>query len=151
MSDTQTQAYQNTPVGTSAGLKVDLGADNDVDLGVNNDVIIDVVSAGNGATDEAVLFASFSNASAADNEVVAANATKKIRVLSYTINAAGGAQTITWKTATTALSGAMDVVDNGTIHAACLHGLMETVANEALNLANSAATLTAGHITYVLI
>ena len=29
MSDDQVQAYRNVPVGTSAGLKVDLGADND--------------------------------------------------------------------------------------------------------------------------
>ena len=143
MSDANLNAYQNTPQGTSAGLKVDLGAD--------NDVIIDVVSVGNGSTDEAVLFASYSNASAADNEVVAADATKKIRVLSYTINAAGGANTVTWKSATTALSGAMDIVDNASLHAACVHGLFETVANEALNLAQSAATLGAGHVTYVLI
>ncbi|KKK54395.1 hypothetical protein LCGC14_3085180 [marine sediment metagenome] len=159
MSDSQVEAFANVPQGTTAGLKVNLGADNDItvisgaitaDLGTNNDIMIDVVSAGNGAMDMEVLFASFSNATQADNEVVAADGTKKIRVLSYTINAAGGAQTITWKSATTALSGAMDLADNGFIHASCIHGLFATVANQALNLANSAATLTTGHITYVL-
>ncbi len=143
MSDDQVQAYANVPLGTTAGLQVNLDT--------NNDVIVDIVSAGNGAVDSAVLFASYSDSDIADNVVVAADATHKIRVLSYTLNAAGGAQTVTWKTAATALSGAMDIVDNSFIHASCFHGLFETVANEALNLAQTAATLTAGHITYVLI
>ncbi len=143
MSDAQNKAFVNVPAGTSEGLAVDIGT--------GNDVIIDVVSVGNGATDEAVLFASFSDATGDRNVVVAANATKKIRVLSYTLNAAGGANTVTWETATTALAGAMDIVDNASLHASCVHGLMETVANEALNLSMTAATLVAGHVTYVLI
>ena len=143
MSDSQRQAYANVPQGTTEGLAVDLGT--------ANDVIIDVVSAGNGATDTAVLFASFSDATGDRNVVVAADATRKIRVLSYSLNAAGGLNTITWETAATALSGAMDILDNTFIHASCVHGLMETVANEALNISMTAATLVAGHVTYVLI
>lgn len=98
-----------------------------------------------------IQFAVVSKAAIADNEIVAAVSGKKIRVLSYTLNAAGGANTCTWKSATTALSGAMDIGDNVSVSADCGAGLMETAAGEALNLALTAATLVAGHITYILV
>lgn len=88
---------------------------------------------------------------AADNELVAAVVGKKIRVLSYSLNAAGGANTVTWKSASTALSGAMDIGDNVYVAAEANRGLFETAAGEALNLTLSAATLVAGHISYVLV
>jgi len=100
---------------------------------------------------ETVKFASFSDATGDRNVVVAAVSGKKIRVLGYSLNAAGGANTVTWESATTALSGAMDMADQATIEIDSDYGLLETVAGAALNLSMSDATLVAGHVTYVLI
>ena len=99
---------------------------------------------------QTVKFASFSDATNDRNEVVAAVSGQKIRVLGYSLNAAGGANTVTWETATTALSGAMDLANNATIEIDSDYGLLETVAGEALNISMTAATLVVGHVTYVL-
>lgn len=97
-------------------------------------------------------FAVISENTIADNELVAAVSGKKIRVLHYIVNAAGGANTITFKSASTAISGAIDVGDNVTISAQCEpYGVLETAAGEALNMGQSAATLVAGHLVYVLV
>lgn len=85
----------------------------------------------------------------ADNQIVAAVTDKKIRVLSYVLNAAGGANTCTWKKATTAISGAMDIGNDVTVQHENDRGVFETGAGQALNLAITAATLVAGHITYI--
>ena len=98
-----------------------------------------------------VLFASYSETTAARNEIVAAVAGKKIRVLSWTLNAADGENDVTWESATTALSGALEIANNATAGASFGGGLFETAAGAALNTTQSAATLVAGHITYVLI
>jgi hypothetical protein len=96
-------------------------------------------------------YALISESTAATNDLVAAVTGKKIRVLSYVLNAAGGANTITFKSASTAISGAMDVGDNVSLVADCASGLFETAKGEALNLTQSGATLVAGHLTYVLV
>ncbi len=135
MSDSQTKAFTNTPIGSSVGLAVEAVAD----LG---QVSVSGVA-------KTVKFAAVSVSAITDNEVVAAVTGKKIRVLSYVLNGAGGLNTATWKTAATALAGAMDIADNTSFSANSTVGLFETVAAEALNLALTAATLVAGHITYV--
>ncbi|KKK71092.1 hypothetical protein LCGC14_2917410 [marine sediment metagenome] len=96
-------------------------------------------------------FQSFSDADATSNVVVAAVTGSRIRVISYTINAANGENDVTFQSATTALSGAFEIANNATIHAYCAEGLFETAVGEAFNLLMSAATLVVGHFTYVLI
>ncbi len=98
-----------------------------------------------------VLFAAYSDSDATRNEAIAAVSGKKIRVLSWTMNAAGGEQDITFESATTALSGAFELVNNATASASYSGGLFETVAGQALNITQSNAVLLAGHITYVLV
>ncbi len=98
-----------------------------------------------------VLFASFSDSTGDRNLVVAAVTGKKIRVVSWTMNAAGGENDITWETAAVAISGALEIANNATHTASYQGGLFETVAGEALNLSMSTATLVAGHVTYILI
>ena len=87
----------------------------------------------------------------ADNEVVAAVAGKQIKVLSIVLIASGGANTCTWKSATNALSGAMDfAADGGYSLGNGETPVLVTNNGEALNLALTAATLVAGHVSYVL-
>jgi hypothetical protein len=81
--------------------------------------------------------------------VVAADATHKIRVLSYTIIGAG-AGTFQWKSATTAKSGPMDYVAASGASPQCSTGLFETAVNEALNLTVTGATGN-GHLSYILV
>jgi hypothetical protein len=98
-----------------------------------------------------VAFAVISCAAIADNQIVAANATRKIRVLAYHLHSTS-ANILTWKSATTAKSGAMALPANGQLQPSyCPFGLFETAVNQALNLACSAATQVSGAITYVLV
>lgn len=133
----------------ASALRVTIANDSTGAVTVDGTTKQDIVTPVSGSTDLTVKYAVVSEASIADNEVVAAVATKKIRVLSYVLNAAGGLNTATWKTAATALSGAMDLADNSSLSASAQFGLFETVAGEALNLALTAATLVAGHVSYV--
>jgi hypothetical protein len=96
-------------------------------------------------------FAVISENTAADHEIVAAVAGKKIKVTSYTLIGAG-AVSVTWKSAAAALSGAMPLAANSqlTAHASGQRGVLETVAGEALNLTLSGGVLVAGHLTYEL-
>ncbi len=97
-----------------------------------------------------VKFASVDVASASDNEIVAAVASKSVRVLSYVLVASGGANTLTWKSATAGnISGGMGVADTGGISANSETGLFATTAGEALELTLSAATSVDGHISYI--
>lgn len=95
-------------------------------------------------------FAVISAASATDNEIVAAVASKKIRVLSYALVCAA-ANTVTWKSATAGnISGSMSFAANGGISAPeNKYGHFQTTAGEALELTLSAAEQVSGHLTYV--
>ena len=87
----------------------------------------------------------------ADNEVVAAVAGKQIKVLSLVLVCSGGANTCTWKTAATAISGAMSFAVNGGYSLGDgTTPVLVTNNGEALNLALTAATLVGGHVSYVL-
>lgn len=99
-------------------------------------------------------YAAISASSSGDNTIVAAVTGKKIRVQNYTILAAG-AVSITWKSGSTAISGAMPLAANGgmapsagTATATGLDGVLQTAGGEALVLNLSAAVAVGGHIRY---
>jgi hypothetical protein len=103
---------------------------------------------------QTVLFASVDAAANGDNTIVAADATKKIKVLSYTL-VADGAVTARWKSgAGSNLSGAMSLAANGGVASpvATPGGghLLETAVNQALVLNLGSATGVRGHVSYFL-
>lgn len=97
------------------------------------------------------------NASASgSNTVVAAVTGKRIRVLSYVMIAAGDV-TVTWRSASTAISGPMALATNGgaapgsgQMAPVGLFGQFQTEAGEALNMNLSAAVAVGGHLTYIV-
>lgn len=95
-------------------------------------------------------FASIDVATSGDNTIVAAVASKKIRVLAYTLVCAA-ATTVIWKSATAgAITGDMSFAANGGIAAPFSPiGHFETTAGEALVLNLSAANAVSGHLVYV--
>lgn len=96
-------------------------------------------------------FAVISAASSGDNTLVAAVASKKIRVLSYSL-VANGTVTVRFESGAggTALSGQMDFVANTGISVPFSPvGHFETAANTLLNLELSGAVEVAGHLTYI--
>ena len=95
-----------------------------------------------------------SAASAGDNTLVAATSGSRILVLSAALVASGGANTIRFESGAggTALTGQMDIADNGQfILDFSPAGHFETAKSALLNLELSAATSVAGVITYVVI
>jgi hypothetical protein len=89
-----------------------------------------------------------------DAALVAAVTGKKILVTSYTIVASGGAQTnVRFESgaAGTALTGEMDIADNGQLIADYNPGgvFAPTAASTALCIQLGAATSVDGHLTYV--
>ncbi len=96
-------------------------------------------------------YASIAAASAGDNTLVAAVTGKKIRVLAVVLVASGGANTVAFETAAggTALTGDMDIADNGQL-VLPLNGFgwFETDAAALLNLELANATAVAGALVY---
>jgi len=88
----------------------------------------------------------------ADNVVQAAVSGQKVKVVGYLISASGGANTVTWKTSATAISGPFDLAADEELgrQGTRLDPVMETVAGQGLNLALSAATAVTGEISYYL-
>ena len=90
-----------------------------------------------------------------DNTVVAAQSGKRIRVKGYVLNV-NAAGTVQWKSgASTALSGAMELVDGGGVSAP-LAGpkggfWFQTASGEALVIATAAGVDALGHVTYEVI
>jgi len=83
--------------------------------------------------------------------VAAAGAGVKIRVVSLVVNCGGGANTVTFKTATTAITPAFGFSANGgMVLEQQMEGWFETNANEALNVTLANATLVGMQINYVL-
>lgn len=96
-------------------------------------------------------FASIAVSSSGDNTLVAAVVGKKIRVLSYTLVAAG-AVTCRFEDGAggTAKSGQMSFAANGGVSVPFSPvGHFETTANTLLNLELGGAVAVAGHLTYV--
>lgn len=91
-------------------------------------------------------------ASSGDNTLVAAVTGRKIRVLSLALVASGGAVSVRLESGAsgTALTGVMDIADNGQLilpHNPL--GWVETAAAALLNLELSGAIAVAGCLTYV--
>ncbi len=79
-------------------------------------------------------------------EVIPAKAGAKIKVLRLSIFCAT-AQTVTWKSGTTAITGDMAVGANGGESSTCVKDcLFETSAGEALNITTTGAA--GGHLEY---
>lgn len=96
-------------------------------------------------------FAAIAASSSGDNTLVAAVASKKLRVLSYTLVAAG-AVTCRFEDGAggTAKSGVMSLAANGVLSVPfSAVGHFETTANTLLNLELGGAVSVAGHICYV--
>jgi len=81
--------------------------------------------------------------------IVAAVTDKPITVLDYVITeAAGAAAAFTWKSATTALSGAMALAARASLVVPeARRGLLQTAAGAALNI--DSATVLTGHLSYI--
>lgn len=100
------------------------------------------------AADE--LFAVINESTAASNEIVAAVAGKRIRVVNVAL-VCSAANVVTWQSAATAITGPMSFAANGGYTAESDTALFETVAGEALNLLSGSAVQVSGHILYGLI
>lgn len=99
-------------------------------------------------------FASISTSASGDTTIVAAQPGRKIRVLNYTVIAAGDVS-IRWKSGSNNITGAMALATNGgaapsgTGQSPSGHiGLFETNVGEALILNLSAAIAVGGHLAY---
>lgn len=135
--------------------RVVLASDEDLPAGVNllgsvsaklgTDAIMD------GVTALTPKFAAIAASSSGDNTLVAAVSAKKIRVLSYTLVAAG-AVTCRFEDGAggTAKSGQMSLPANGILSVQfSAVGHFETTANTLLNLELGGAVSVAGHVCYV--
>lgn len=102
---------------------------------------------------QTIMYAAISTATSGDQTIISADATKKIKVLSYVV-VADGTVAITWKRGSTAMSGAMSlVVNTGVASPLGFPGggsIFETAANEALVLNLSASIGVRGHLSYYL-
>ncbi len=94
--------------------------------------------------------ASIQVASSGANAIVAAVASRRIRVLQYLINAAG-AVNAKWQSAANDKTGLhyMGAAGDGAAPGYCPVGMFETNVNEALNLNLSAAVAVGGWVIYV--
>jgi hypothetical protein len=105
----------------------------------------------NGATALTPSYAVISASSSGDNQIVAAQVGKKIRVLQWSLTS-NGTVSATWRSGTTPITGARPLIQ----YASCGGsfspiGRFETAAGSALNLNLSGATAVGGEIAYVLI
>lgn len=96
-------------------------------------------------------YVSINTSASGATALVAADATKKIRVLSYVI-VADAANAVKFQSATTDLTGAMSLAANGGASVPFSPvGHFETAANQALNINLGSAFGVRGHLTYALI
>lgn len=115
---------------------------------------VDVATVANGLNAPlTVKFASISrNSSGAGTAIVAAVASKKIRVLSYTI-VSTAAQSVKFQGDPAGtpvdLTGAMALAANGGVAPYAQNGLFESASGKALGLNLSASSQVSGHLSYV--
>jgi hypothetical protein len=104
----------------------------------------------NGTTALTPKFASISCSSSGDNTIVSSVASKKLRVLAYTLMASGSVNA-KWRSNTTDKTGLLYLAGAGYGASPPFNplGHFETAAGEALNLNLSGATAVGGHLTYV--
>jgi hypothetical protein len=88
--------------------------------------------------------------SSGNNEIVAADATKRIRVLAWDLSPSA-AVNAKWRTANTDITGLyyMGSIGNGNARNFNQAGWFETAVNEALNLNLSGATAVGGVVVYI--
>lgn len=104
----------------------------------------------NDGTELTVKFAAGSVTSAGANTLITAVANKRIVVLQMTYWVKGGNETITLQSDSTAISGAMDLLDDEKhVEPYCPHGLFRTTAGEALKVDLNTGVNFRYHITYV--
>lgn len=138
------------------------GADgtNDGDVAITNPLPVTFVPRTDKVSDGTTTLVSLAPAvvaaaSAGDNTIVAATASKKITVYGYVLVASGGANTVRWEDGAsgTALTGQMDIADNGQLIVMAPAGmhLLQCSTNTLLNLELANATSVAGHIIYALL
>ena len=84
----------------------------------------------------------------ATHEIVAAVADKSIRIIALMFTVAGPVN-ITFQSAATPLTGAMEFADSGGLTHESQDGIMWTQPGEAFNLAADAAVLISGVVTYI--
>jgi len=100
-----------------------------------------------------ILFAKVDTASSGDTQIVAADATKKIKLLSCKL-ISNGTVSVKWRSGTTDLEGASPLVANsGYVLPASSPGqghYLETAVSSALNINLSGAVQVSGHISYYL-
>lgn len=98
----------------------------------------------------AVKCAVISQSTSANNEIVTAVVGKKIRVTAVTLLCAG-ANTITFKSAATGITGPMTFAANGGFdtNRTPPNYFCETVAGEALNMTQTGATAVGGTLNYI--
>jgi hypothetical protein len=109
--------------------------------------------------DAAPISVPFAVAAAGNNTIVAASTGNKIRVLSYWLQATGGAVNVRWESGTastflvggTGAGGRVVLVAQQIIQEQDPYILFETTAGELLNLNTSGAVAVNGRVTYVLV
>ena len=103
--------------------------------------------------EQEILFSKIDINSSGQNIIIAANATKKIKLLSYTF-VSDGAVNIKFQSGNTDLTGAMNFTSNGGISSPIGNPgsgwLMETAVNQSLNINLSAAIGLRGHISFFM-
>lgn len=121
---------------------VDIG--NQVPIGHGTDAIY------NGTTALVPKFAVISASSAGNNEVVAAVASKKIRVLQFSYVSAGTVN-VKWNSGATTMKSGLNywISSTGVCRPFSPIGWFETAAGEALNINLSDAVAVGGDLTYV--
>lgn len=107
----------------------------------------------NGTASLTPLFATISASATGNTAVVAADGTRRIRVLGYRFQAAGDVDVQFRSGATTTLTGSMPTGAKGGGGGAafCPIGHFQTAVNEALNINLSANIAVGGHVVYVLV
>jgi hypothetical protein len=112
----------------------------------------DIVTPYSGATGLTPVFVDIDAASSGNNTIVAAQgASNAILVLAVVLVASGGANTCTWVSGSTDISGGMGFAENGGYSLSSEFGVLKTGDNEALILNLSAATSVDGHLVYVVV
>ncbi len=162
---TPVDAANPLPVTLKAGTDAigKLAANDGVDIG-NVDVAsqparsrtVDAISAAlatdklmNGTTELTLKRAVINESTTGDKQIVAAVTSKKIRVINYSLHC-NAANTVQWKSGSTALGGARAFAANGGIAPGeAILGHFETAAGAALNLNLSTAVQVSGELTYV--
>lgn len=139
------QDTANTSLATLAGAVAGLEMQVDV---VSMPITVVNIPTGGGATPITVGI----NISSIDtHEIVAADATKRIKVLNYKIKA-HGANTVTIKHGSTAFGGPNTMADGeyDGIAGSILGPVLITGVNEALNITTTSTAQLSGHLTYIL-